>query len=122
MMFLDKSSAVLEWSSEETPIPYISPKDNRYHRYFVDFWVKKVGKDGKVSEILVEIKPKSQTSPPKKLLTEATAKQKNRYRKEAITWAVNCAKWDAATKYAEKRGMKFQILTEVDLKFNYKKK
>ena len=40
MQTLDENSNVLRWASEEIVIPYISPIDNRPHRYFVDFYVE----------------------------------------------------------------------------------
>ena len=38
MIYCDKSPAILEWSSEEYVIPYVSPLDKRVHRYFPDFY------------------------------------------------------------------------------------
>ena len=32
----DKNINVLEWGSESTIVPYVSPLDNRVHRYYVD--------------------------------------------------------------------------------------
>ena len=40
MEWLDRNSNVLEWTSEEHIIPYLSPIDNKYHRYFPDFVAK----------------------------------------------------------------------------------
>ena len=60
MKYLDRQPNVLSWSSEEVIIPYKSPIDNKWHRYYPDFWVKT-----KQGETLVEIKPKKQTRPPK---------------------------------------------------------
>ena len=34
MTYLDAHPDVLEWSSEEFCIPYVSPIDGRIHRYF----------------------------------------------------------------------------------------
>ena len=36
MVYLDQHPEVISWGSEEIIIPYKSPIDNRYHRYFVD--------------------------------------------------------------------------------------
>ena len=35
MDWCDTNSSIVSWSSEEIIIPYISPVDNRPHRYFV---------------------------------------------------------------------------------------
>jgi hypothetical protein len=37
MVYLDENKSIIQWSSEEIAIPYISPLDIRYHRYFPDF-------------------------------------------------------------------------------------
>jgi hypothetical protein len=107
MMKFDHDPNVIQWSSEEVVVGYISPKDGRPHRYFVDFWVRM--KDGK--EFLYEVKPADQTIPPK-----MTAKKtKRKFTNEMITYAINDAKFEAADAYAKKRGWEFKILTEYHL-------
>ena len=64
MSFLDSDPRIIEWSSEEIVIPYISPVDNRTHRYFVDFYVKMQTVHGP-KVYLIEIKPKKQSQEPK---------------------------------------------------------
>jgi hypothetical protein len=110
MSYLDSHPQILEWASEEFSIPYLSPIDNRVHRYFPDFWLKKKSADGLVEVVVVEIKPKKQTQPPK-TKTKAT----RTYINEVKTWGINSAKWKFATKFCEDRKWKFQILTEYDL-------
>ncbi len=66
MKYLDENINVLKWSSEEIVIPYISPIDNRPHRYFVDFYMEAIGRDGKIKKVLMEVKPHKQTQPPEK--------------------------------------------------------
>lgn len=102
MKYLDRQPEVLRWSSEEIIIPYKSPIDGKWHRYFPDFWVKTAK-----GETLIEIKPKKQTKPPK-----LNPKHKRRYLKEVKTWGINEAKWKAAEIVCEKRGWKWKILTE----------
>lgn len=106
LMLLDNDPNVIQYSSEETVIPYLSPIDNKYHRYFMDFYVKKKTDKG-IVEFLVEIKPKKQTVPP-----VVQNKPTKRYIKEVQTWGVNDAKWKAAEKFAKSRGWDFLILTE----------
>lgn len=117
MIKLDRSPSVIQWSSEETVIPYISPIDNKPHRYFVDFWVKKKNaSDGKIVELLIEVKPKSQTKPP---LPNKSKKPSKSYLIEVQTWGVNSAKWKAAMEYCNKRGMQFVIMTEDEIGVRY---
>jgi len=107
MSFLDTHPDIIEWSSEEMIIPYISPLDNRPHRYFPDFVVKKRTKEGLSETLVVEIKPESQTRPP-----EVQTKATKRYITEVKTWAINKAKWDAANQFCKDRKWKFVVFTE----------
>jgi len=109
MIYCDKNPSVLEWSSEECIIPYISPKDGQYHRYFVDFWIKVKTTTG-TKEFLIEVKPKAQTKPPKK-----KSKVTQKYLNECLTYEVNQAKWTAAEAYCIKKNMGFLIFTEDEL-------
>ncbi len=110
MGYLDTHPDVIEWASEEFSIPYLSPIDNRMHRYFPDFWIKKRNRQGLVEVIVVEIKPKKQTEAPKpqKRMTKT-------YLQEVKTWGINSSKWHYARKFCEDRKWKFQIMTENEL-------
>ena len=55
MSWLDDNPNIVEWASEEFFIRYLSPVDNKYHRYFPDFWVKKKNREGKVDIVVVEV-------------------------------------------------------------------
>ena len=114
MIYCDTNSNVLEWSSEEIVVPYVSPLDNRYHRYFVDFWIKYRDKNGIIKTCLVEVKPHSQTSPPKVKETPK-GKYTRRFLNEVATWGVNQAKWTAAEEYCKDRNWEFKIITEKHL-------
>ena len=94
MSYLDTHQDVIQWSSEEFCIPYRSPVDNRIHRYFPDFYVKKKNKDGKIEVVVIEVKPLAQTKEPKK-----PSKVTKRYIKEVYTWGINSAKWKAAKEF-----------------------
>ena len=59
MKYLDRQPEVLQWNSEEIIIPYKSPIDGKWHRYYPDFWVRT-----SKGESLIEIKPKKQPNPP----------------------------------------------------------
>ena len=115
MGWLDDHPGVLQWGSEELIIPYRSPIDNRIHRYFPDFIIKKKTQDGKIDTVIVEIKPSAQTKPP----TVQTGKPNKRYINEVATWGINSSKWNAATNYCKDRGWKFEIITERELGINF---
>ncbi len=107
MKYLDNNPSVLEWSSEEICIPYISPIDNRPHRYFPDFKVKIATSTGGTKTMIVEIKPHAQTIQPK------VQKRKTRkYITEVMTWGVNEAKWKAAREWCLDRKYDFIIMDE----------
>lgn len=114
MAEFDKNPAILEWSSEEVIIPYKSPLDNRVHRYFPDFLIKKKNKDGKIETVLIEVKPYKETIPPK-VQTTKRAKPTKQYLREVTTWGINSAKFEAANKYCRQRGWTFMILTEREI-------
>lgn len=85
----DTSNKIEYWGTESFAIPYLSPKDNQVHRYYVD--IVMMMKSGQ--KHLIEIKPKSQCNLP-----------------------VNLAKWEAARKYCKKIDAIFTVITEVELK------
>ena len=115
MVYCDTNSSILEWSSEEIVVPYKSPIDNRWHRYFVDFYIKYKTNTGEIKSALIEIKPHIQTQPPKRKDTP-TGKPTRRFLNEVATWGVNQAKWKAANEFCEDRKWEFKIITDKDLR------
>jgi hypothetical protein len=110
MDWFDLNENVLEWSSEELVIPYLSPIDNKYHRYFPDFVAKIRTKNNLTQRFVIEVKPEKQTKPPQKA-NRATKRIIN----EIATWGINEAKWKAAREFCEDRGWNFKIITEKEL-------
>ena len=110
MHWCDRNNNVLEWGSETIIIPYRSPLDNRTHRYYPDFYVRAKTKTGGISKSIIEIKPASQTKPPKRKSQKART-----FITEVKTWNVNSAKWRAARQFCAHRDMQFIILTEKHL-------
>ena len=106
MRYLDIHPEIVSWASEEVIIPYRSPVDNKLHRYFPDFIVKK-RVDNVVETLLVEIKPESQVVEPKR-----QNKPTKRYIREVMTYGINQAKWKAAQKFCNDRNWKFVVMTE----------
>ena len=88
MKWCDMNDDVEYWTTEPFAIEYISPKDNRKHRYFPDFLVK--FKDGK--KLLIEVKPLAQTKDP---IVQAKAK--------------------AAIKFCKNYDMSYTFITEKEL-------
>jgi hypothetical protein len=110
LYYCDTNENILEYSSEEVVIPYKSPVDNRYHRYFVDFYIKYKDVNGKIKKCLIEIKPFRQTQEPK------VQKRKTKgYIYEVVEYAKNQAKWEAAKEWCLDHGWEFKVLTENEL-------
>ena len=110
MNWCDKNANILEWSSEEIIIPYISPVDNKIHRYFPDFYTKIKETDGKIRKYIIEVKPLKQTLPPKK-----PKRQTKGYIREAYEYAKNQAKWKMAKEFCADRQWEFKVVTEREL-------
>ena len=106
----DLNESIISWGSEEFFIPYVSPVDNRVHRYFPDFIIKLKEHSGKVKTYVIEVKPKKQTVPPVKK-TRVTKS----FIHETKTYAVNQAKWKAAQEWCKDRLLEFKIITEKEL-------
>jgi hypothetical protein len=110
MIYCDTNEKILEWGSEEIIVPYRSPVDNRYHRYFPDFYIKVKDKNGKIKKMIIEIKPYKQCIEPK------VQKRKTKgYIYEVVEYAKNQAKWNAAKEWCLDRGYEFKVLTENEL-------
>ena len=110
MRYCDSNTNIVKWSSEEIVIPYKSPIDNRFHRYFPDFYLKYKVNTGKMIEKFVEIKPAKQVQEPK-----VQKRKTKKYVTEVVNYAKNQAKWMAAEEFCKDRKWKFQILTEKEL-------
>ena len=110
MKYCDSNQNILEWGSEEIIVPYRSPIDNRYHRYFPDFYIKVRESTGKIKKYIIEVKPQKQCIEPK------IQKKKTRsYVYQVCEYAKNQAKWKAAEEYCMDRGLEFKVLTENEL-------
>ena len=110
MVYCDKNDRILEWGSEEIPLPYRSPIDNKVHRYFPDFYIKVQENTGNIKRYLIEVKPHKQTQKPKK-----PKRQTKNYLREVYEYAKNQAKWKAADEFCKDRLWEFKVMTENEL-------
>ena len=108
--YCDLNENIISWASEEFFIPYVSPLDNKVHRYFPDYLIKVKEQNGETKTYLIEVKPKKQTKPPVK---KSRATKSFIY--ETKTYAVNQAKWKAAKEWCDDRKIEFKIITEDEL-------
>lgn len=108
--FLDGNPNVLEWGSEIIAIPYLKSLTGKIHKYFPDYYVKFKDKQGTIRTEIWEVKPDGQTKPPKR-----QGKRKKQQIYEQATYITNIDKWKQATKWCNKRGIKFRIITEKEM-------
>ena len=106
----DMNNSIVSWASEEFSIPYVSPKDNRVHKYYPDYLIKVKEKNDMIKTYVVEVKPHKQTMPPK-----PRSRKTKSYLTECITYAVNQAKWKAAKEFCEDHRIEFKVVTEKEL-------
>lgn len=104
----DKRENILRWASEEISIKYYW--NGRVRNYYPDFLIEVKTSDGKIKKQIIEVKPKSQTQPPKpgKKVTKS-------FLYEATMYEQNMAKWQAAVEFAKDNGIEFRIVTEDEL-------
>ena len=111
MNYCDLNESINEWQSEEFFIPYVSPLDNRVHRYFPDFLIKYKDSKKRLRTMVVEVKPKKETKMP----PTNPKKRTKSWAYSVRNWAINQAKWKAAREFCKDRNYEFKIMTEDDL-------
>ena len=109
----DTNDNIVTWASEEFSIPYVSPLDNKRHRYYPDFLIKVKEPDGKFKKYVIEIKPRKQTVKPKmKTDSRKRPRMTKTYANEMKNYAVNVAKWNAAIEFCKDNSLEFRVITE----------
>lgn len=110
MQWLDTNNAVLRWGSEELAIPYVNPIKidangrPKISRYFPDFIMLYRDSSGNIKKEIIEVKPYKESV--------ITPKMSER---DKMAYAVNQAKWKAASIFAESQGATFRVVTEKSL-------
>ncbi len=104
MQFLDNNDHVMQWASESIQIPYRNPITGKQSIYVPDFLITYRTRQNTLIAEVVEIKPKKQSV--------IESKMSNRDR---MVVAINYAKWDSATKWCNRNGLKFRVITEEDM-------
>lgn len=113
MVWLDKSPNIVWWTSEELAITYFNPVDKNLHKYYPDFVFLQKTNEKDTKTVMLEVKPKKQTKPPRK----SSKKSNSTYLEELGTYAKNTSKWEAAKSFCKVRGWDFKIITEKDVNF-----
>jgi hypothetical protein len=110
MLALDGHPVVKKWGSEVSIISYFKQTEQRDARYFIDFTIIIETPTG-FQTWLVEVKPDRQTREP----TNHGNKKSSTILYENLQWTTNQNKWDAAEKYAKRKGWHFAIMTEKNI-------
>lgn len=105
MMFCDNNPAVQEWASESVKIPYRDPLTGKHTVYVPDFLITYVDKNMTKHAELIEIKPNRQ------MKLEAVGKNPH----NQAEYVRNMAKWEAASAWAKRYGVKFRVINENDI-------
>lgn len=109
MRYCDTNEKIVRWASEEIAIRYFNPVKKRVARYFPDFYIEFIDKEGKKKKSLIEVKPARETKPPK-----PGRKTKNQLIAESL-YVQNTAKWKAAEEFCLDNGWEWRIMTEKEL-------
>lgn len=109
--YADTNEKVLEWASEEISIKYFDPTTKKVRRYFPDFYLKYIDKQGKIRKVIIEIKPFRETQEP----IRKKGKSNKTLIHETLTYVKNQAKWKAAEEFCRDNLFEFRVMTEKEL-------
>lgn len=108
LKWCDSDPSILKYASEELAIPYFDASTGKKRRYYPDFIIEVIDKNGIIKKYMVEIKPKRQT-----MMPNQTPKKKTKtWLTEMATYQKNQCKWEAARQFCEGKGIEFMIVTE----------
>lgn len=108
--YFDNNPEILRWASEEIPIPYLHPVDNKIHNYYPDYYIEYMNTKGELVREIIEVKPEKQVKNP-----TTRGKSKKTQLTEAITHSINTAKWKYAQAFCNKHNITFRIITETHI-------
>lgn len=114
--FMDENKNVEKWGSEILKIPYKCQLDNKVHTYFVDIFALIRDNNGNLQKYAIEIKPFTQTQPPKPPKKMSIKANKN-YLYSIHTYTKNTDKWNALQNYCAANQIIFKIITEDNFSF-----
>jgi len=116
--FCDLNDKVVKWSCESVEITYQITNSHgqiETHRYYPDFYVEMSGETDVYDRLIIEIKPKHETEFPVPQKRQ-TLKTLENYEYALMTYKKNLHKWAFTKDWCERRGLKYLIITEEDLK------
>ena len=103
-IFCDNHPSISQWASEPFSIPYRDPILNKARRYWPDFLIIYIDKDGQQHAEVVEIKPAKQAG-----------RKKTKSLIDQAQWIRNQAKWVSAKQWCSTNGMAFRVITDLEM-------
>jgi hypothetical protein len=122
--FMDINPNVIQWGYENISIPYFDPFTKKGANYLPDVTATMKCGDGKTRAFMIEVKPYSMCIPPKPPKKPSTTSKKtyynyqksmSRYKVASRDYAVNIAKWGAASAYCTRHHIHWIIANEKNL-------
>lgn len=104
MNFCDTNPNVIAWGSEEFRIKYFHPIKNKVCDYIPDFIIKYKDTSGNLITEVIEVKPMKQAAAGKRMSTY-----------DQVQLVINHAKWTAAKAMCDAAGIKFRVITEMEM-------
>lgn len=104
MRFCDTNPNILKWGSEEFRVKYFHPIKQKVCEYIPDFIIKYKNSRGEVLTEVIEIKPAKQSGLKGNLSTY-----------DKVQLVINNAKWTAAKALCDNAGIKFRVVTDIDM-------
>lgn len=129
MHWLDHKKEIISWCGECISIPYqLKHYENgdikiKNHIYYSDFFYKMRTSDGGLKQVVVEVKPMKEYKMVIDLINEnlkmpekKTPKKLKNFEYDLKMAQKNRSKWETITKWCDKKGYHFIIITEEHLK------
>lgn len=104
MFACDLNPNVLKWGSEEFKVHYFHPIKKKVCTYIPDVWMQYKDSKGTIHTEVIEIKPKKQSVISNNMSTY-----------DKVQLVINHAKWTACKAICEAGGIKFRVVTEMEL-------
>lgn len=105
MHFCDTNPNIMKWGSEEFRVKYYHPIKQKVCEYIPDFIIKYQNTRGEVITEVIEIKPAKQSGLARGNLSTY----------DKVQLVINNAKWTAAKAMCDNAGIKFRVLTDLDM-------
>lgn len=116
MRFSEGSSKVVSWTCEPFSIPYFDVGTNKNRNYWIDFIIKTTNNETLWIEVKDSKELKAVNDFKKRYMEIKNPEIRMAFAHKNKKVAMNFAKWETARQVAKQNGVKFIVVTEIDLK------